>query len=297
MLAAVEAQHLAVDSAQKTSVRDTQAQWIGTEAQLRDIGVAEIDPSPYQPRLYFDPTALEELATSIQVLGLGTPILVRPLENGRYELVGGERRWRASKLNGATTITAIIKPMSDGAAMLLALTDNEKEDLSDYELGKSYYRIINEGEEGSIRALARRLGINHSSISRCLAMMELPVPIRSVLDKNPRLITLNYVKRFIDLSAANTDIVHEVVQLMADNGVQQEAALREIEKRIATLNPADPNTKAVNRVVSGIGAMKITGQRIELKCVKGVSVQLLSNLFEDFLKNIDVTKVKEGSPE
>lgn len=113
-----------------------EGEWIAA-GTLQDIPIDQIVVSPYQPRLVFDVKALEDLATSIQTIGQGKPVLVRPLPDGRFELVGGERRWRAIKLIGWQKIQAIIKPMTDGVAMVLALTDNEQEDLSDYELAKT----------------------------------------------------------------------------------------------------------------------------------------------------------------
>jgi ParB family chromosome partitioning protein len=267
-------------------------EWLGSESILEDVPVGKIIASPYQPRLYFDPSALEELATSIQLMGLATPILVRPLPDGQFELVGGERRWRACQINGAATISAIIRPMSDEAAMLLALTSNESEDLSDYEWGKSYSRILKDGQEVSIRALARRLGINHSSVSRCLALMQLPEPIRQILDTSPRLITANYVKRFLDIAAANTDLVVAAVRTMKEEGLQQEAALRQMDKQISEAQHA-VHTRPVSTAIQGIGAIKVTGQKIEFKCEKGVDAQRLKDQFEAFLRTVDQSSIRD----
>lgn len=296
MVASIGAVQEPSTSQAKDHVHAINGEWIGPESTLEDVPVDRIVPSPYQPRLYFDPARLEELATSIQSMGLATPILVRPLPDGQLELVGGECRWRACQINGAATISAIIRPMSDAAAMLLALTSNVSEDLSDYEWGKSYSRILKDGQEVSIRALARRLGVNHSSVSRCLAMMQLPEAVRQVLDTSPQLITANYVKRFLDIATINSDLVVAAVKAMKEEGLQQEAALRQLNRQI-TESEQSAQARPVSTSFKGIGAIKVVGQKIEFKCEKGVDAQRLRSQFEDFLRTVDHASVAGAEPE
>lgn len=272
------------------------AEGISGDTILADVPVAQIVKSPYQPRLVFDEKAIEELATSIQTIGLGKPIIVRPLPNGKLELVGGERRWRSVLLNGGETIKAVIQNMSDAMAMMLALTDNSQEDLTDYELARSYYRILQDGEENSQRALARRLGVNVSIVSRCLTLMQLPESIRVVLDKKPGLITCNYSKRFVDLAVAHLPIVEKAVTVMDEEGVQQEAALRMIEKEIAALNKTPESSRSEGRAVKGVGTLKVAGSRVELRCDKGIDPNRLSQQFEEFLRTLDLNAVRSEAP-
>lgn len=270
--------------------------WLSGTSALSDIAVADIVKSKYQPRMVFDEKAIDELATSIQAIGLGKPILVRPLANGKFELIGGERRWRSVQLLGWTTIQAIVREMSDGVAMLLALTDNNQEDLSDYELARSYHRILENGEEQSQRALARRLGVNVSTVSRCLSLMQLSDPIRRVLDANPTLITGNYAKKFLEFSKTHLEIVEKTVVAMDEDGVQQEAALRHIEKEIAAASKIPAPSKLTGVAFEGLGKLKIVGPRVEFRCDKGINPELLSQQFESFLRSLDPAVVtKEPS--
>ncbi|MBD8577530.1 ParB/RepB/Spo0J family partition protein [Pseudomonas syringae] len=273
-----------------------EGEWINGDSILADVPVNQIVPSPYQPRLFFDEKLIEELATSIQTIGLGKPIIVRRLPNGTLELVGGERRWRAVKLNGSETIKAVIQVMSDAMAMIIAITDNGGEDLTDYEHAKSYHRILQDGEETSQRALARRLGINVSIISRCLTLMQLPDSIRAVLDKNPKLITSNYAKKFLDYSKVQPAIVEKVVQGMVEAGLQQESALRQIEKEIAALNNLSKPLKSAAKSVKGLGTLKVSGTRLEFKCAKGIDMQRFEMQFEEFLQTLDLAAVRSGEP-
>lgn len=269
---------------------------ISGDTVLADVPVTQIVKSPYQPRLVFDEKAIEELATSIQSIGLGKPILVRPLPNGKLELVGGERRWRAVMLNGGATIKAVIQNMSDATAMMLALTDNSQEDLTDYELAKGYHRILESGEEKSQRALARRLGVNVSIVSRCLTLMQLPKSITVVLEKKPGLITCNYAKRFVDLAQSHLAIVERAVLVMDESGIQQEAALRFIEKEITALNKTTEPPKSQKRVIEGVGTIKVAGTRLELMCSKGIDPKRLSLQFEKFLRTLDLNTVRSDAP-
>ena len=256
---------------------------------LTDVDVTLIVVGPYQPRLYFDPKEQDELVASIQAIGLIDPILLRPLPDGTYQLVGGERRWRAVKVLGWKTVSAVVKEMSDSVAMIVALTDNSHAELSDYEWGKSYQRALSSGDEGSLRALARTLGINHSTVSRRLSMMRLHESIRAILDESPRLITSNYVKQFIDYSTSHADVVINVVRKMRDEGLMQGAAIRLIKVEVAGKKQA---TLPAVRKVDGLGSVKVAGRKIEVKCVAGVDPERLSQLVENFLATVDRLEIQ-----
>lgn len=145
-----------------------------------------------------------------------------------------------------------------------------------------------------MRALARRLGINHSIVSRCLLLMQLPETIRAILDKSPRLITANYVKRFVDYSANNVEIVEPVVKSMNETGLQQEAAIRLIGKEIAALT-ATTSPKPVGKAFDGLGTMKVAGRKVEFQCHKGIDPERLSAQFEAFLLTIDRSEISNDT--
>lgn len=268
------------------SVKPLEGEWFSGSDTLTDVAVVDVVRSPYQPRLVFKPKLIEELAASIDEIGLAKPILVRPLNDGRFELVGGERRWRAVQILGWERIQAVIKHMSDDVAMLLALADNEHEELTDYELAVSYDRYLKNGQDKSQRALARRLGIDNSVVSRCLELMKLSQTIRTALDSNPELITANYAKRFVDLAAAHPHIVERQVLSMAEKGIKQEQALRMVAQKIAAISH-EPHPAQIPKSVSGIGSMKVAGRKLEIKCEKGIDPTRLMDKFEEFLKTVD----------
>lgn len=261
---------------------------LASEAVLQDIGVEQIVRSPYQPRLTFNEEALEELANSIQTMGLAKPILVRPLQNGAFELVGGERRWRATKLLGRTTISAIVRPMTDAVAMVLALTDNEQEDLTDYERGRAYQNAL-EGGDTSQRALARQLGINVSSVSRCIAMMSLPDSVKAILDEKPGLITLNYAPKFVAFGEQDPEKLCDVVMKMAEEGMHQEAALRYLARPESSHSARrSPQIQTIR----GIGKLKVAGEKLELTIEKHINPEKLNSKLQEFLSSLNADELQ-----
>jgi ParB family chromosome partitioning protein len=253
---------------------------------LKSIPVAEVIKSRYQPRLTFDQAALEELAESIAAIGLTKPIIVRRIGDGAYELIGGERRLRAHQLLGLTEITAEVKDASDSDAMLLALADNEgQEPLSDYEHAKQYALIL-ESASMSIRALARSLGVNHSVISRRLALNELPASAKEILDKYPGVIGSKWARDFAEHAKQNENLVVESLRHIAEQGWSQEKALRWLTTNLQELeNPGAATKSPVS--VPGVGYLRRSGKRIELKCDATVDAAKLEAKLKELLAELD----------
>ena len=150
------------------------------------IAVEAIDPNPYQPRQIFPQDEIEALAHSIAEAGLLQPITVRP--NGeRYQIIAGERRWRAHKLLGKPTIEALVGEADDSDMAVLALAENiDREDLSDYEIGKALRQV--EELFPTKKKLAEALGLNREDMYRFFTYESLPKVLTARLDMNPRLL-------------------------------------------------------------------------------------------------------------
>ena len=253
---------------------------------LQAIPVAEITKSRYQPRLTFDQQALEELADSIATIGLMKPIVVRRIGDRAYELIGGERRLRAHQLLGLTEIAAEVKDASDSDAMLLALADNEgQEPLSDYEHAK-HYALILESASMSIRALARSLGVNHSVVSRRLALNELPASAKEILDKYPGVIGSKWARDFAEHAKKNENLVVESLRHIAEQGWSQEKALRWLTATLQELQNPDAAAKSPVSV-PGVGYLRRSGKRIELKCDATVDAAKLEAKLKELLAELD----------
>jgi ParB family chromosome partitioning protein len=148
---------------------------------IRNVPVERIDPNPEQPRLTFDPETLQELAASITEHGVLQPILVRPGSAGRYQLVAGERRWRASKIAGLAEIPALIEEIDDDTAMEIAIIENlQREDLSPLDEALMYERMTSD-HGYSVRKLAQKLGKDKGYIENRLRLADAPAEIKQLV--------------------------------------------------------------------------------------------------------------------
>jgi ParB family transcriptional regulator, chromosome partitioning protein len=148
---------------------------------VKVIEVDHIDSNPEQPRLAFDTATLEELASSIREHGVLQPILVRPLDDGRYQLIAGERRWRASKIAGHRTIPALVEDIDDETALEISIIENlQREDISPLDEAAMYDRMIRE-HGYSIRKLADKLGKDKGYLENRLRLADAPPEIRELV--------------------------------------------------------------------------------------------------------------------
>ena len=146
----------------------------GEEQSAVEVRLSEIEPNREQPRKDFDQEALAQLAESIREHGLIQPILVRPLPGGTYQIVAGERRWRASRLAGLTAVPVIIRELDDTAAMELALIENlQREDLNPVEEALGYKTLME--DYGMTQELAaQRVGKSRPAVANALRLLNLP---------------------------------------------------------------------------------------------------------------------------
>ena len=159
---------------------------LGSDGPVRSVGVRivaidRIEPNPEQPRLAFDQATLEELAASIREHGVLQPILVRPLDGTRFQLIAGERRWRASRLAGLDTIPALIEEIDDDTALEIAIIENlQREDLSPLDEAAMYDRMVRE-HGYSIRKLADKLGKDKGYLENRLRLADAPPEVRELV--------------------------------------------------------------------------------------------------------------------
>ena len=144
------------------------------EASLAEIPVASIHPNPRQPRRRFEPEASAGLAESIRAQGVLQPVIVRPRAGGGYELIAGERRWRAAKEAGTVTVPAVVRAADDRESILLALVENvAREQLSPVEEARAYAALLDEFEL-SLGEVAEKVGRSKPAVSNRLRLLELP---------------------------------------------------------------------------------------------------------------------------
>lgn len=148
---------------------------------LQDLPLTAIEPNRYQPRDAFDEEALVSLTASVRELGVLQPILVRPLDDDRYELIAGERRWRAAKRAGLPTIPAVVRHVEDGDSLEQALVENlHREDLNAIEEAAAYQQLIDDFSMTQ-EQVAVRVGKSRSAVANALRLFQLPPSIQKLI--------------------------------------------------------------------------------------------------------------------
>ena len=148
---------------------------------LREIAIVDLSPGKYQPRTRMDKAALEGLAQSIQSRGVVQPILVRALEAGKFEIVAGERRWRAAQIAGLSTVPALVREIADEHAMGIALIENiQREDLNAIEEAAGIKRLIDEFKL-THESAAHAVGRSRAAVTNLLRLLDLAKPVQDML--------------------------------------------------------------------------------------------------------------------
>lgn len=163
---------------------------------ILDLSIAEIQPNPFQPRVYFDPAQLEELSNSIRQYGVLQPVIVR-LVDGKYQLVSGERRFRASMLAGKETIPALLRQLDDREVAEMALIENlQREDLNYFEEAEGYARLIQEFQITQ-EEVARKMGKSQPTIANKLRLLHISERVRREISVD--VITERHVRSLLKL--------------------------------------------------------------------------------------------------
>lgn len=166
-------------------------------AEIKEVILDDITPNPFQPRTNFDDDSLQELATSIRSIGIVQPITVRITERGHYEIIAGERRYRAAKMAGLKTIPAYIRDANDENILELALIENiQREDLNAIEVAISYRRLIDECNLTQ-DALGERIGKSRTNGTNYLRLLKLPAEIQ--LSLRERKISMGHARALVGL--------------------------------------------------------------------------------------------------
>ncbi|MET0963015.1 MAG: ParB/RepB/Spo0J family partition protein [Noviherbaspirillum sp.] len=260
-------------------------------ASVAEISIELIDKSPHQPRLIFDPEAIDTLAASIEESGLISPITVRPGEGGRFELIGGERRLRAHQILGRSAIPAfVLADISSTDAAIGALADNDaKRSLCDYERGKAYKRALTmqteTGKAINQGMLARRIGVSDATVSRCLAFFDLPPDALAMLDAKPNLIGAKNAAILATLSKkGHSRIVLQALKKISHDGASEQGAVNwatgEVNKIVKDKQEALPLTLD-GRHVADIVA---DGSKVIINCKNGFSPEELIARLNEALK-------------
>lgn len=191
---------------------------------LRELPVTSIRPNPFQPRTHFDPAELADLTKSIEASGLLQPIVVRPAGANQYELIAGERRWRAVQQLGWANVPAVVKDADDRTLLTLALIENlQRDDLSPIDEAVGYQRLQDEFGVPQ-QELARLVGRDRSTVANTLRLLKLPPAIRTMVHE--RKLTEGHARALLAL--ANPQVMERMALEAADSGW----SVRELEARV-----------------------------------------------------------------
>jgi ParB family transcriptional regulator, chromosome partitioning protein len=268
---------------------------------VRNIPVDRVDPNPNQPRLAMDKAGLEELTASVKEHGVLQPILVRPLPAGRYQLVAGERRWRAATSAGLGVIPALIEEIDDDTALEIAVIENlQREDLSPLDEALIYDKMIRQ-HGYSIRKLAQKLGKDKGYLENRLRLADAPAEIRELV--SVRKDTLSHAYELLKVTDPKKR------KKLADMVGRGELSLVKLRERIneaprakparATAAPAGPTGTIEDEIEAEADANWVgTGPRRPLTDDSLIAVrsqltdaitELISVIQSDVMKTIDDT--------
>jgi len=211
----------------------------GKQREPNEIDIDLIEANPYQPRSTFDEETLQELADSIKELGLIQPITIRVLENGRYQLISGERRLRAAKIAGLSKITAYIRIADDQGMLEMALVENiQREDLNAIEVAISYQRLLDECKLTQ-DILSQRVGKKRSTVSNYVRLLNLPAKIQ--LGLRSEKISMGHARALLALKDEDTQL------MIYDQILKYDFSVRRVEDIVRELNSDGNNEKKLQK--------------------------------------------------
>jgi ParB family chromosome partitioning protein len=230
----------------------------------REIPIEQIDRNPFQTRTYVNEEQLAELAASISANGVVQPILVRPLANGRFQLIAGERRWRASKIAGKATIPAFLRQVSDEQAMEITIVENlQRADLNAMEQAHAFERLSREFHMTQ-EQMAQRTGKDRATVANFLRLLRLPAGVQTRVEKGE--LSFGHARALLAFEhaeeiekAAQKVIALSLSVRQTENYVQGQLNPEKAAKKAAKPEPpVDPNVHDAQEQLQRALGMKVT---------------------------------------
>jgi ParB family transcriptional regulator, chromosome partitioning protein len=207
-----------------------------TATSIDEIEIGMIEANPWQPRTTFDEEALKDLSQSIKEVGIIQPLTLRRIADNKYQIIAGERRFRASKLAGLTKVPAFIRESDDSNMLELALIENiQREDLDAIEVAVSYQRLIDECKLTQ-EELSDRVGKNRSTVSNYLRLLKLPVILQKAIRDHE--ISMGHARAIINVNDPETQI------MLYRQIVKYEFSVRKIEDIVRKINSEEEGKEA-----------------------------------------------------
>ena len=240
---------------------------VSVDSGLAQLPVASIQPDPTQPRRHFDDAALDELAASIAARGVIQPVIVRPLGDGRYQLVAGERRWRAAQRAQLHEIPALVRQLSDRDVMALALIENlQREDLNPIEEARAYQRLAE--QEGMTQAdIARMVDKSRSHVANLQRLLALPEPVMVLVETGQ--LSMGHARALIGAQDA---------EALAGQAIDKQLSVREVEQLIRKRNRGEAAPQRRARAdKDGVEDADLRSVQNHLEEMLGLSVKIAAD--------------------
>ncbi len=227
----------------------------GSAPKVQEIDIDKIKPGHYQPRTKFNEKALEELAQSVAEKGILQPLLLRQTEEGDYEIIAGERRWRASRIAGLKTVPALVRAFTPQESLEIGLVENlQREDLNDIEEAEGFQRLMDEFSY-SQNKVAEIVGKSRSYVANNLRLNQLPEAVKDMLQQNK--LTGGHARQLVGLDDAET-IAKEIIE-QGLNVRQVEALIRAKKnpKKMRSQQKKDAEAVAMEKELTGKLGLKV----------------------------------------
>lgn len=257
---------------------------------INEISIDLIEANPNQPRREFDEQALQELATSIKEIGIIQPITLRQVEDNRFQIIAGERRWRASQLAGLKSIPAYIRTISDEGVMEMALVENiQREDLNAIEIALAYQHLL-DNDGMTQEKVSERVGKSRAAIANYLRLLRLPAQIQLSLQK--REIDMGHARALLSIDSPSMQI--KIFREIMKNNY----SVRKVEELVNSLKNGE-DVQTATKVLKGKSALpeeyevlrsriaSLVGSKVQMTCSqKGKGKITIPFASEDELEHI-----------
>ena len=244
--------------------------------EIMAIEISRIEPNPYQPRVNFDQQALEELSASIKTLGLIQPITVRQIAEGRYQIISGERRFRASKMAGLHTVPAYIRTTDDNGMLEMAIVENvQRSDLDPIETAMSYQRLIDECHLTQ-EQMSERIGKSRVAVTNYLRLLKLPARVQ------------------YDIKAGHVSVGHAKVLLGLDNPALQESLSDEIIRNGLSVRALEARIREIESGEAAKSARQTSAQEQQESNIPDHFYNVAEILGRYFANNVSVKRGANG---
>ena len=210
---------------------------------IKEVPIDQIEANPNQPRQEFDQTALEELANSIKQIGIIQPVTLRQIDDNKFQIIAGERRWRASQLAGLQSLPAYIRTIKDENVMEMALVENiQREDLNAIEIALAYEHLLERSQDMTQEKVAEKVGKSRTAVTNYLRLLKLPAPVQMALQKKE--LDMGHARALLSIDSPSIQLK------LFRQTVEKGYSVRKVEELCKRINNGEDLQEASRKVES-----------------------------------------------